>query len=200
MSSRCLKTWSYTVPVLLGKGSIRPQFNVSLIKRAIYQMWHKFLKKKKVVQNIWATFVNACKYALIAYLLYLAFVTEKTSFTSALLNLWSATGKVTWTRFFLPPQVVYPYWHFLWSHIHSTTFKQWKGQNKNKHSKIFQKGYIQVPLVLACLDGLLGSPVPIALLARTRNSYSTQGLRSITVAVNWRPPIASGTGKTHNIS
>lgn len=58
--------------------------------------------------------------------------------------------------------------------------------------------YIQVPFVLACLDGLLGSPVPMVLLARTRNSYSTQGLRSITVAVSWWPPTTSGTGITHN--
>lgn len=58
--------------------------------------------------------------------------------------------------------------------------------------------YIQVPFVLACLDGLLGSPVPMVLLARTRNSYSTQGLRSITVAVSWWPPTTSGTGMKHS--
>lgn len=55
--------------------------------------------------------------------------------------------------------------------------------------------YIHVPFVLACLDGLLGSPVPMVLLARTRNSYSTHGFRSITVAVSWWPPTISGTGK-----
>ncbi len=79
----------------------------------------------------------------------------------------------------------------------------WKGTT-NKHDIHFGKRhkesvfllmqYIQVPFVLACLDGLLGSPVPMVLLARTRNSYSTQGLRSITVAVSRWPPTTSGTG------
>lgn len=67
----------------------------------------------------------------------------------------------------------------------------WKGRSK----QTAWRRHSQVPLVLACLDGLLGSPVPMVLLARTRNSYSTQGLRSITVAVSCRPPMASGTGK-----
>lgn len=59
--------------------------------------------------------------------------------------------------------------------------------------------YIHVPFVLACLDGLLGSPVPMELLARTRNSYSTQGLRSITVAVSRVPRTTSGTGRKHTV-
>lgn len=59
--------------------------------------------------------------------------------------------------------------------------------------------YVHVPFVLACLDGLLGSPVPMELLARTRNSYSTQGLRSITVAVSRVPRTTSGTGRKHTV-
>lgn len=65
---------------------------------------------------------------------------------------------------------------------------------------LLMQNYIQVPFVLACLDGLLGSPVPMVLLARTRNSYSTQGLRSITVAVSRWPPTTSGTGITHTVA
>lgn len=58
--------------------------------------------------------------------------------------------------------------------------------------------YVQVPFVLACLDGLLGSPVPMVLLAKTRNSYSTQGLNSVTVALSWWPATTSGTDMKHN--
>lgn len=58
--------------------------------------------------------------------------------------------------------------------------------------------YVQVPFVLACLDGLLGSPVPMVLLAKTRNSYSTQGLSSVTVALSWWPATTSGTDMKHN--
>lgn len=43
----------------------------------------------------------------------------------------------------------------------------------------------------------LGSPTPTLFLASTRNSYSTQALRSTTVAVSVFPSITSGTGKTH---
>lgn len=58
--------------------------------------------------------------------------------------------------------------------------------------------YVQVPFVLACFDGLLGSPVPMVLLAKTRNSYSTQGLSSVTVALSWWPATTSGTDMKHN--
>lgn len=55
-----------------------------------------------------------------------------------------------------------------------------------------------VSFVLAFFDGLLGSPVPTALLAKTLNSYSTQGLSSITVAVRCVPRTTSGTGTKQN--
>lgn len=55
-----------------------------------------------------------------------------------------------------------------------------------------------VSFVLAFFEGLLGSPVPTALLAKTLNSYSTQGLSSITVAVRCVPPTTSGTGTKQN--
>lgn len=55
--------------------------------------------------------------------------------------------------------------------------------------------------VLVFTDTGLGSPTPTLFLAKTRNSYSTQALRSTTVAVSVFPSIISGTGKkqTHFI-
>lgn len=55
-----------------------------------------------------------------------------------------------------------------------------------------------VSFVLAFFEGLLGSPVPTALLANTLNSYSTQGLSSMTVAVRCEPPTTFGTGTKQN--
>lgn len=60
--------------------------------------------------------------------------------------------------------------------------------------------HVRVSLVRAFLDGLLGSPVPMLLVARTLNSYSTQGLRSMTVADSCFPPSSSGTERHHRNS
>lgn len=49
--------------------------------------------------------------------------------------------------------------------------------------------------VLVLTDTGLGSPTPTLFLAKTRNSYSTQALRSTTVAVSVFPSITSGTTK-----
>lgn len=57
--------------------------------------------------------------------------------------------------------------------------------------------YIRISLVRAFMEGLLGSPVPIVLVARTLNSYSTQGLKSVTVADSCFPPSSSGTERHH---
>lgn len=53
--------------------------------------------------------------------------------------------------------------------------------------------YLRASSVLLFSEGLLGSPIPIRLAATTRNSYSTQGFRPTTVAVNVRPSMISGT-------
>lgn len=58
-------------------------------------------------------------------------------------------------------------------------------------------GYVRISLVRVFLEGLLGSPVPIPLVARTLNSYSTQGLKSMTVADSCFPPSSSGTVRHH---
>lgn len=50
--------------------------------------------------------------------------------------------------------------------------------------------------VLVRTDTGLGSPTPTLFLAKTRNSYSTQALRSTTVAVNVLPSMISGTKKS----
>ena len=47
-------------------------------------------------------------------------------------------------------------------------------------------------LVLTPLEGALGSPVPMALLATTLNSYSTQGLSSTAMADSMSPVTGSG--------
>lgn len=52
-------------------------------------------------------------------------------------------------------------------------------------------------LVLTALDGALGSPVPMALLATTRNSYSTQGLSCTAMADSMSP--VTGSGSAHRI-
>lgn len=49
--------------------------------------------------------------------------------------------------------------------------------------------------VLVLTDTGLGSPTPTPFLAKTRNSYSTQALRSTTVAVRVFPSMTSGTAK-----
>lgn len=49
--------------------------------------------------------------------------------------------------------------------------------------------------VLVLTDTGLGSPTPTPFLAKTRNSYSTQALRSTTVAVKVFPSMTSGTAK-----
>jgi len=51
-------------------------------------------------------------------------------------------------------------------------------------------------LVRTPLEGALGSPVPMALLATTLNSYSTQGFRSTAIADSMAPVTGSGSG-TH---
>lgn len=48
-------------------------------------------------------------------------------------------------------------------------------------------------LVLSNSDGLLGSPIPMLFPATTRNSYSTQGLKPMTVALYVCPLRISGT-------
>lgn len=57
--------------------------------------------------------------------------------------------------------------------------------------------YIRISLVRVFLEGLLGSPVPMLLVARTLNSYSTQGLNLVTVADSCFPPSSSGTERHH---
>lgn len=57
--------------------------------------------------------------------------------------------------------------------------------------------YIRISLVRAFLEGWLGSPVPMVLVAKTLNSYSTQGLKSMTVADSCFPPSSSGTERHH---
>ncbi|TNN68702.1 hypothetical protein EYF80_021111 [Liparis tanakae] len=52
--------------------------------------------------------------------------------------------------------------------------------------------YLPASLVLTPLDGALGSPVPMALLATTLNSYSTQGLSSTAMADSMSPVTGSG--------
>lgn len=47
-------------------------------------------------------------------------------------------------------------------------------------------------LVLTFLEGVLGSPVPMALLATTLNSYSTQGLSSTAMDDSMSPVTGSG--------
>lgn len=54
-------------------------------------------------------------------------------------------------------------------------------------------GYSRASSVLRFSDGWLGSPIPMALAATVRNSYSTQGFRPTTVAVNVLPSMSSGT-------
>lgn len=49
-------------------------------------------------------------------------------------------------------------------------------------------------------DGMLGSPVPIGLVATTRNSYSTQGFRSTAIADSMSPVMTSGTTEKEHIS
>lgn len=58
--------------------------------------------------------------------------------------------------------------------------------------------HIHVSLVRAFLDGLLGSPVPMLLVAKTLNSYSTHGLNSKTEADSFFPFGSSGTESDTN--
>lgn len=53
--------------------------------------------------------------------------------------------------------------------------------------------FLPASLVLITLDGALGSPVPILLVATTLNSYSTQGFSSTAIADSMSPLITSGT-------
>lgn len=62
-------------------------------------------------------------------------------------------------------------------------------RNRNTQKKIIPASSVRV-----LADGGLGSPIPTALLATTRNSYSTQALRLTTVAVRVLPTMTSGTG------
>lgn len=57
--------------------------------------------------------------------------------------------------------------------------------------------YVRISLVRVFLEGLLGSPVPMLLVARTLNSYSTQGLNLVTMADSCFPPSSSGTERHH---
>lgn len=57
--------------------------------------------------------------------------------------------------------------------------------------------YVRISLVRVFLEGLLGSPVPMLLVARTLNSYSTQGLNLVTVADSCFPLSSSGTERHH---
>ncbi len=68
--------------------------------------------------------------------------------------------------------------------------------DQSKHKTI----YIHVSMVLIFCEGLLGSPVPMELVASTLNSYSTHGLNSTTRAVNCCPPRDSGTEERRDIS
>lgn len=53
--------------------------------------------------------------------------------------------------------------------------------------------YSRASSVLRFSEGRLGSPMPITLAATVRNSYSTQGFKPTTVAVNVFPSTSSGT-------
>lgn len=75
----------------------------------------------------------------------------------------------------------------------NTSFKSSQGTRLNTAACF----YLRASSVLLFSEGLLGSPIPIKLAATTRNSYSTQGLRPTTVAVNVLPSITSGTGDRH---
>lgn len=66
--------------------------------------------------------------------------------------------------------------------------------------KNWQTRDLPAALVFSRADGLLGSPTPTLLLATTRNSYSTQGLKSTTVALWVLPLTTSGTEGKINMS
>ncbi len=74
------------------------------------------------------------------------------------------------------------------------------GYDQDERFEVKQWNIFPVPAssVLVLTETGLGSPTPTLFLAKTRNSYSTQALRSTTVAVRVFPSIISGTGeKTH---
>lgn len=53
--------------------------------------------------------------------------------------------------------------------------------------------FLPASLVRIIRDGVLGSPVPIGLVATTLNSYSTQGFKSTAMADSISPVMISGT-------
>lgn len=67
----------------------------------------------------------------------------------------------------------------------------------NVRSWLEGRDNVRISLVRAFMDGLLGSPVPMLLVAKTLNSYSTQGLKSMTAADSCFPPSSSGTERHH---
>lgn len=71
----------------------------------------------------------------------------------------------------------------------------WIDCNKHKcplTAGVHQNSVLPASLVRTPLEGALGSPVPIALMATTRNSYSTQGLSSTAMADSMSPVTGSG--------
>lgn len=78
------------------------------------------------------------------------------------------------------------------SHLQAGNVSVWK--------KLTETRVLPAALVFSRADGLLGSPIPTLLLATTRNSYSTQGLKSTTVALWVLPLTTSGTKGKINMS
>lgn len=72
--------------------------------------------------------------------------------------------------------------------------------NVSVWKKMTESRDLPAAFVFSRADGLLGSPIPTLLLATTRNSYSTQGLRSTTVALRVLPLMTSGTKGKINMS
>lgn len=65
----------------------------------------------------------------------------------------------------------------------------------NVYFQLLPQEDLPASLVLTPLEGALGSPVPIALLATTLNSYSTHGLSSTAMADSMSP--VTGSGSAH---
>lgn len=67
--------------------------------------------------------------------------------------------------------------------------------HKQSSSSLEDSDTLPDAFVLNNSDGLLGSPIPMLFPATTRNSYSTQGFKPTTVALNVLPLRISGTEK-----
>lgn len=64
---------------------------------------------------------------------------------------------------------------------------------------VWPEQYSRASSVLRFSEGRLGSPMPITLAATVRNSYSTQGFKPTTVAVNVFPSTSSGTERYEKV-